>query len=256
MGTEKNTTNIAGGRACRYALGMVLAATLASAACTRAEPPRSTASAARPSILLVTLDTTRADAIGPERAASRRRASTRSRRAAGASAGLRDGARNAAVAQLDDDRPLSGRPRRARERALPGRHAPVACRTAEAGRLSHAAFVSSFILARRFGLARGFDVYDDKLAAGAVERTRARRRIARSRRSRSPRRNRCFSGCTTSIRTHPTRRRAASASSTPRARISARSRRWTSRWRGWCRRSSGTRALGGTAAVVDRRRPR
>src|SRR5262249_34829622 len=32
------------------------------------------------------------------------------------------------------------------------------------------AFVSSFILARRFGLARGFDVYDDTLAAGANER--------------------------------------------------------------------------------------
>ena len=33
-----------------------------------------------------------------------------------------------------------------------------------------AAFVSSFILTRRFGLARGFDVYDDQLGAGQVER--------------------------------------------------------------------------------------
>ena len=32
------------------------------------------------------------------------------------------------------------------------------------------AFVSSFVLARRFGLARGFDVYDDQLPAGAAER--------------------------------------------------------------------------------------
>jgi len=33
-----------------------------------------------------------------------------------------------------------------------------------------AAFVSSFTLARQFGLARGFDIYDDALLAGAVER--------------------------------------------------------------------------------------
>ncbi len=34
-----------------------------------------------------------------------------------------------------------------------------------------AAFVSAFTLARRFGLARGFDVYDDELPAGRAERT-------------------------------------------------------------------------------------
>jgi tetratricopeptide (TPR) repeat protein len=34
-----------------------------------------------------------------------------------------------------------------------------------------AAFVSSFTLARRFGLARGFDVYDDERPAGRAERT-------------------------------------------------------------------------------------
>jgi tetratricopeptide (TPR) repeat protein len=33
-----------------------------------------------------------------------------------------------------------------------------------------AAFVSSFVLARRFGLARGFEVYDDQMAAGTAER--------------------------------------------------------------------------------------
>src|SRR5262249_799627 len=33
------------------------------------------------------------------------------------------------------------------------------------------AFVSSFILARRFGLARGFDVYDDALPSGSNERS-------------------------------------------------------------------------------------
>lgn len=34
-----------------------------------------------------------------------------------------------------------------------------------------AAFVSSYVLARRFGLARGFDTYDDEAPAGGVERT-------------------------------------------------------------------------------------
>src|SRR4030095_6237595 len=38
---------------------------------------------------------------------------------------------------------------------------------------STAAFVSAFVLARRFGLARGFDVYDDALPANAVERSSA-----------------------------------------------------------------------------------
>src|SRR6266496_2413678 len=32
------------------------------------------------------------------------------------------------------------------------------------------AFVSAFTLARRFGLARGFDVYDDEMPEGQVER--------------------------------------------------------------------------------------
>ena len=36
-----------------------------------------------------------------------------------------------------------------------------------------AAFVSAFVLARRFGLARGFDVYDDALPAGGAERASA-----------------------------------------------------------------------------------
>lgn len=47
-------------------------------------------------------------------------------------------------------------------------HAAVALK--EAGYRT-SAFVSSFVLARRFGLARGFDVYDDELTAGGVERS-------------------------------------------------------------------------------------
>ena len=54
-------------------------------------------------------------------------------------------------------------------RHLADTHPVVAARLKDAGYRT-AAFVSSFILARRFGLARGFDVYDDTLPAGQVER--------------------------------------------------------------------------------------
>ena len=55
-------------------------------------------------------------------------------------------------------------------RYLAGTHPVLAARLKEAGYRT-AAFVSSFILSRRFGLARGFDVYDDTLAGAQVERT-------------------------------------------------------------------------------------
>jgi arylsulfatase A-like enzyme/Tfp pilus assembly protein PilF len=143
-------------------------------ACGRPEKPGAGAagSAARPSILLVTLDTTRADAIGPEargiETAAFNALATRGRRFRQAYAtvpetlpshssmmtglypaghGVRENAR-----YLSPDRPV------------------LAERLREAGYRT-AAFVSSFVLARRFGLARGFDVYDDELPAGQAERT-------------------------------------------------------------------------------------
>jgi tetratricopeptide (TPR) repeat protein len=57
-------------------------------------------------------------------------------------------------------------------RPLAPDHALLAERLRQAGYRT-AAFVSSFVLARRFGLARGFDVYDDELPAGRAERTAA-----------------------------------------------------------------------------------
>lgn len=128
--------------------------------------------AAPPSILLVTLDTTRADAIGPEAAGITTPAfdalAGRGRRFRQAYAtvpetlpshasimtglypaghGVHENAR-----YLSEDRPV------------------LAERLREAGYRT-AAFVSAFTLARRFGLARGFDVYDDELPAGRAERT-------------------------------------------------------------------------------------
>ena len=144
---------------------------------TRASGSSGTAApGSRPSILLVTLDTTRADAIGPEAAGVRDAGVQRARRARPAlPPGVRDGAGDAAVAHLDDDRPLS-RPVTAstRTRACLPATSPSSAEQLQQAGYRTAAFVSSFVLARRFGLARGFDVYDDELPRRAVGADRAR----------------------------------------------------------------------------------
>jgi choline-sulfatase len=153
---------------------VVLAGLLLLGACGKArqENTRATTGETPPSILLVTLDTTRADAIGPE-------------------------ARGVETPAFDA---LAGRGRRYRQayatcpetlpshtsmmtglypaehgihengRHLAGDRAVLAERLRTAG-YATAAFVSSFTLARRFGLARGFDLYDDEPSAGREERT-------------------------------------------------------------------------------------
>ena len=175
--------------------------------------------------------------------------------------GLRDGAGDAAVAQLDDDRPLS-RPATASTRtrgSLPPRRPFVAERLQQAGYRT-AAFVSSFALARRFGLARGFDVYDDELPAGHSERTAPRDDRRRSLAELASRlaTGRASSGCTTTIRTRPTRRRSRIDPHTRPLRTSAKWRPWTSSSAASSRRSS--RARPGPAAVIvvarSRRRAR
>ena len=93
-----------------------------------------------------------------------RRSSTRSR-ATGVlfERGLLARAAHAAGARHDPDRPAAAGARRARQRRR-SRSAPAPRTLAEALKrrgLATAAFVGAFPLARRFGLARGFDVYDD-----------------------------------------------------------------------------------------------
>jgi tetratricopeptide (TPR) repeat protein len=130
--------------------------------------------APRPSILLITLDTTRSDAIGPEAKDIRTPAfnalSLGGRRFTqayttvpqtlpahtsimtglyAAGHGVHENARRVA-----DDRPL-----------LAERLHAAGYRTA--------AFVSAFALARRFGLARGFETYDDDFGKGRAERPAA-----------------------------------------------------------------------------------
>jgi Tfp pilus assembly protein PilF len=136
-----------------------------------ASPPPSRSPAPRPSILLVTLDTTRADVVGPEavgietpafnQVAARgmrfRQAYATVPETLPSHASMLTGVYPAAHAIHENGRSLAA-------------SQPVAAERLRQAGYRTAAFVSSFILARRFGLARGFDLYDDGLAPGAVER--------------------------------------------------------------------------------------
>jgi arylsulfatase A-like enzyme/Flp pilus assembly protein TadD len=136
-------------------------------ACSRdAAPP------ARPSILLITLDTTRADAIGPA-------ASTVETPAFNAVA-ARGLLFRQAYATVPETLPshlsmMTG--------LYPGGHGihenarnvqaalPLAAERLTKAGYRTAAFVSAFVLSRRFGLARGFETYDDVFKEGQSERT-------------------------------------------------------------------------------------
>ena len=128
--------------------------------------------AAPPSILLVTLDTTRADAIGPEA----KGIETPSFNAL-AARGLRFRQAYATVPQtLASHSSMmtgvypAGHGVHENGRFLSDQQPVLAARLHEAGYRT-AAFVSAFALARRFGLARGFDLYDDEFPSGLNERS-------------------------------------------------------------------------------------
>jgi choline-sulfatase len=151
---------------------IVVIGLLAVASITCRKEPATPLAAQRPSILFVTLDTTRADAIGPEAIGvttpSFNALAARGRRFRFAYAavpqtlpshtsmltglypaghGVHENARHVADTQV----------------LISGRLHAAGYRTA--------AFVSSFALAKRFGLARGFDIYDDEFPDGRPERT-------------------------------------------------------------------------------------
>jgi choline-sulfatase len=140
-------------------IAAILIVTVAAAACATRE-----ASPPRPSILLVTLDTTRADAIG---------AHTPSFNAIAARGQRFDQAYATAPETLPSHSSMltglypAGHGIHENGRTLSA-HPTAAQRLKDSGYRT-AAFVSSFILARRFGLARGFDDYDDQLTG--VERS-------------------------------------------------------------------------------------
>jgi tetratricopeptide (TPR) repeat protein len=134
----------------------------------------SSASATKPWILLVTLDTTRADAIGPDATGVQTPAfnalAARGRRFTQAYATAPE-TLPSHTSMLTGLYP-AGHGVHENARFLPATHPLAAERLQQAGYRT-AAFVSSFVLARRFGLARGFETYDDELARGAVERSSA-----------------------------------------------------------------------------------
>ncbi|MEO7270743.1 MAG: sulfatase-like hydrolase/transferase [Vicinamibacterales bacterium] len=155
-------------------LGLALGSLLA---CGPSQPPAASSvapppSSVRPSILLVTMDTTRADAIGPDAVGVQTPAFN-----ALAARGMRF---RQAYATVPETLPShasmmtglypGGHGIHENARVLPTTTAVVAEQLQKAGYRT-SAFVSSFALARRFGLARGFDRYDDEPPAGRQERT-------------------------------------------------------------------------------------
>src|SRR5213592_5132548 len=122
--------------------------------------------APRPSILLVTLDTTRADAVGPDTPNIN----------ALAARGRRFTQAYATVPQTlaSHGSMLTGLYPAGHGVHENGRYyspsVPMLAEKMKQAGYSTAAFVSAFAVARRFGLARGFDVYDDDFGAERAER--------------------------------------------------------------------------------------
>lgn len=163
----------------RIPAGLVFALWLTVSCADRQAAPAATAP--RPSILLVTLDTTRADAIGP----GAKGVETPSFNALAA----RGRHFRQAYATVPETLPShlsmltglypAGHGVHENARFLAPGHALLAEQLGRAGYRS-AAFVSSFVLSHRFGLARGFERYDDELgtanerdAAGTTDRALA-----------------------------------------------------------------------------------
>lgn len=158
----------------RRVLGFAALGILTMAACDSA-PPSTTSSAklqSPASILLVTLDTTRADAIGPgaqgvetpafnalaSRARSFRQAYAAVPETLPSHASMMTGLYPAGHGIHENARYL-------------GTEHPVLAERLKQSGYRTAAFVSSFVLSRRFGIARGFDIYDDEQPAGRSERS-------------------------------------------------------------------------------------
>ena len=155
------------------AIAIAIIAALAGACGRTGGPGGNDGPVPRPSILLVTLDTTRADAIGPD--------ATRGVETPAFNAIAARGRRfRRAYATVPETLPShtsmmtglypAGHGVHQNARYVPASVPLLADRLQRAGYRT-SAFVSSFALAARFGLARGFDVYDDGQPAAAVERS-------------------------------------------------------------------------------------
>lgn len=137
-------------------------------ACSKPETPTTStqSNAPRPSILLVTLDTTRADAIG-DATPSFNALAARGRRFAFAYATVPQTlpSHSSMMTGLYP----AGHGVRENARFLDEKQAVLAEKLKSAGYRT-AAFVSAFAVAKRFGLGRGFDVYDEDFGANRAER--------------------------------------------------------------------------------------
>ena len=177
---------------------------------------------------------TRAPSTPVDRPAGRRRRALRQR--------PRPQRRDAAVAREHPHRPPADRARRARQRRLPlpGEPTTTLATLLKARGYRTGAFVSAFPLDSRFGLARGFDVYDDRFVDArrgprsssrndaaretvALPRPLARRAATATRRG--------SAGCTSTSRTCRTTPPEPSPRASPASRTTARSRRPTRRSR-------------------------
>ena len=144
-------------------------------ACSRdAAPDGGRTPASRPSILLVTLDTTRADVVAPEgiaeltpNLARLARQATRFSQAY-ATAPMTLPSHTSMLTGLYPSAHGIHENSRAVSEAQ-----PLAAAELRAAGYSTAAFVSAFVLDRQFGLSRGFDEYDDAFAGRAAERPAA-----------------------------------------------------------------------------------
>jgi choline-sulfatase len=137
-----------------------------------ANPPAAASSVPRPNIVFITLDTTRVDAIGPEAVGI----VTPSFDAL-AKRGLRFRQAYCTVPQTLPSHTsmltglyAGGHGVHENARDVPPDRKLLAEQLHDAGYRT-AAFVSAFALAKRFGLSRGFDVYDDETQPGLAERT-------------------------------------------------------------------------------------
>ncbi|MBK9373749.1 MAG: sulfatase-like hydrolase/transferase [Holophagales bacterium] len=155
----------------RFHLRIVTAAALALAFGCAREAERAAPPPQRPSLLLVTLDTTRADALAPESHAATPGF------AALAARGMRFSQAYAAApttlpshASMLTGLTPAGHGVHENGRRL-GDHVPVVAERLLQLGYGTAAFVSGYPLERPFGLARGFERYDDAFGAGKVERS-------------------------------------------------------------------------------------
>ncbi len=146
---------------------LLLLSLLVGIACTKDETVQPPANLERPSILLVTLDTTRADAIGPNTPSFNALAARgRSYRFAYATAPQTLPSHSSMMTGLYP----GGHGLRENGRFLAASH-PLLAEQLRAAGYHTAAFVSAFALAQQFGLGRGFELYDEDFGRDHAERS-------------------------------------------------------------------------------------